>query len=94
MNSITDANEQLASSALFGFFKVKPTRDGERWTAWGALERLTANDPIREPAEPVHFCSAESEEAAIESLTKEMDEAYGKRRWWRQNCEPNKVLNE
>jgi hypothetical protein len=57
-------------------------RDGKAtWLAWGALEKLTADDPTREPAEPVHFSFASTEEGAVKQLCDEMDALYGKRRW-------------
>lgn len=86
VTSSVPSGAAVGSSALFGFFKVRQTRDGKMWNAWGALERMSADDPITEPAEPVHFCFAATEDDAIEKLTAEMDAAYGKRRWWRQTC--------
>jgi hypothetical protein len=87
--TITDSKLSAHPTALFGFFKVRRTRYGKNWVAWGALERMTADDPISETADPVHFCFAETEDEAVEKLTAGMDAAYGKRRWWRQECLPH-----
>lgn len=73
--------------AQYAYYKVKKTRDGRRWMIWGALQRLTGDDPIHEPADPVWFDFAATEEEAEKKFTAEMEAACGPLRWWRQPVE-------
>lgn len=42
-----------------------------KWLAWAALEPLTADDPVTEPADPVWFHIADSEQEAIDHVRNE-----------------------
>ena len=67
----------------YGFFKVRPTRNGSMWVAWGALKPLRASYPLDEKIDPVHACFANTENAAVEQLFSEMESAYGPLCRWR-----------
>lgn len=67
------------------FYKVKEMKSCPgRFVAWASLNMLSGAHVMDETARPVHFHIAESEQAAVAAVTKEMDMAYGPRRWWRQ----------
>ena len=75
--------ERLTTSPTCAFFKVRPTDDSLSFIAWGALTPLTTDDPHSDPAEPVHYCFADTEEIAIFRVQEEMEQTYGKLQWHR-----------
>ncbi len=60
-----------------GFFKVRAAKNGiSGLVAWGALQRLTADDAVSEPANPVHFRFDSTEDGAIKKLCDEITAEY------------------
>ena len=71
-----------------GYFKVRPvsSRLLTGFIAWGALEKLTADDAVNEPAEPVYFWFGKTEEEAAQGVQKEMEKLFGITEWERQEA--------
>lgn len=49
--------------------------------AWGAPFHLTADDPIRQPGDPVYFRIAPTAEEATAALRCEVEAELGPQRW-------------